>query len=622
MKTLLSILVLLCFSAPSFAAAPICMSQDVQSGPATGGEGGNGVYLNVYGLNFGASQGSSTVTINGTAVAQYLYWGADPTGEHQQIGVQVAAATTTGTITVTTAGGSCSPGTFTVRSGHIWFFGSTIDNTTPTSCATMKAANSYSTPWGFTSTNVANTNGLYTTYRTPETYYQCFSAGDTGVFLNGSTYTFYDGRGWQGSLTWGDITATAIAPIVFMARPGGTATLGGGESVMKGIVSTGSGANYHHVFGMTLVGAGNNDSTALYPWSYSRVIGNTLQCPTCSTEAGGGIENGYSSGSAAGMEALFNNIIHISDNLTALPNGSNKQFHCVYVYGNGWEFAYNRISQSSCYNGIQVNLDSSSGAYNFAIHDNDIADANGSGVNLATIDPGSGYVQVYNNVIHHVGIKRASDGGADDPHNCIALKGSGSATGAGTVQIWGNTCFDTASILNTYSSGENESGCYQFVNAQTNVTIDLRDNVCYQPSYTYSGNYNVYFAADSNNSPSITGSNNLFYSATTPSSTTPAATYGSIANPLFINSTPCTPGCTYTNYYLQSGSPAIGDGVQVGPVYSPIGVSNAHLTWDFIRDVRATPPAIGFIEGGVAPPTSIGVQFTSQNQATSGNQIQ
>jgi hypothetical protein len=74
----------------AYAAAPVCMYQDVQSGPASGGEGGNGVYLNIYGVNFGATQGSSTVAINGTPVAQYLYWGADPTGERQQIGVQIA----------------------------------------------------------------------------------------------------------------------------------------------------------------------------------------------------------------------------------------------------------------------------------------------------------------------------------------------------------------------------------------------------------------------------------------------------------------------------------------------------------------------------------------------------
>lgn len=62
MKTLFSILALLCFSAPAFAIAPICMYQDVQSGPANGGEGGGGTYVDVFGTNFGSSLSAITIT--------------------------------------------------------------------------------------------------------------------------------------------------------------------------------------------------------------------------------------------------------------------------------------------------------------------------------------------------------------------------------------------------------------------------------------------------------------------------------------------------------------------------------------------------------------------------------
>ncbi len=73
LKALLVVLVMSLFAAPAFASAtpPVCMYQDVQSrATATGGEGGNGIYLNIYGSNFGSSQGSSTVTVNGVPVAQ------------------------------------------------------------------------------------------------------------------------------------------------------------------------------------------------------------------------------------------------------------------------------------------------------------------------------------------------------------------------------------------------------------------------------------------------------------------------------------------------------------------------------------------------------------------------
>ena len=169
LKALLVALVMSLFAVPAFASAPACMYQDVLSGPATGGEGGDGIYLNIYGLNFGASQGNSTVTVNGTPVAQYIYWGKDHTGDRQQIGVQIGRGTTgSGQIVVTTPGGTCSNLTFTVRSGHIWFIGPSVDTSAPGDCTAMEAANSYSTPWGLT--NYASTNGRQlqlVTMRTP-----------------------------------------------------------------------------------------------------------------------------------------------------------------------------------------------------------------------------------------------------------------------------------------------------------------------------------------------------------------------------------------------------------------------------------------------------------------------
>ncbi|MGB9432028.1 MAG: hypothetical protein WBQ89_07290, partial [Candidatus Acidiferrum sp.] len=48
---------------------------DIVTGANTGGEGNHGVYLTIYGRGFGATQGSSTVTIGGGAPAQYKVWG-------------------------------------------------------------------------------------------------------------------------------------------------------------------------------------------------------------------------------------------------------------------------------------------------------------------------------------------------------------------------------------------------------------------------------------------------------------------------------------------------------------------------------------------------------------------
>ena len=239
MRRLWLLLSVLFVSLPVFATAPVCLFQDNLSGPASASnsEGGNGTYIVLRGKNFGATQGGSTVTINGQAPAQYFNWdAADVTGNYETIGLQVASGTTgTGAIVVTTAGGSCqystatisalsissgvttftytgaqlvvgqlvwvwgltsTPGKalaarsytvlsagltstsfevntpqasnvsstsdsgtagnggFTVTSGNIYFVGSATDNSTPGTCAVMKAANSYIVPWGMT--NVAN----------------------------------------------------------------------------------------------------------------------------------------------------------------------------------------------------------------------------------------------------------------------------------------------------------------------------------------------------------------------------------------------------------------------------------------------------------------------------------
>ena len=255
------------FALPAFAAAPVCLFTDVLSGPATGGEGGNGIYLTIFGKNFGSTQGTSTVTVNGKAVAQYLLWthGYNATAQ-DAIGVQVASGTTgTGSIVVTTPGGSCSNLSFTVRSGHIYFIGAAVDNSTPGSCSSMIAANSYSTPWGLT--NYASTtekNYSYSTMRTPYTYYNCLSLDDTLVFLNGVSYPYYDGYKWHSSLSLDKDGDTSSSFITLMARPGASVHLGGEGWAEFGIRNVAAG---HTVYsGLTLTGSGaNGDGLAMDP---------------------------------------------------------------------------------------------------------------------------------------------------------------------------------------------------------------------------------------------------------------------------------------------------------------------------------------------------------------------
>jgi hypothetical protein len=608
-KALLVFIFMFLVGVPAFASAPVCMYQDVQSGPASGGEGGNGIYVDIYGLNFGTSQGSSTVTVNGTPVAQYVYWGADRTGDRQQIGVQIASGTTgTGQIVVTTSGGSCSNLTFTVRNGHIWFIGPSVDTSTPGNCSALLAANSYSTPWGLTN-YASTTESSYnaSTVRTPYTYYSCISPGDTLVFLNGVDYPYFDGRGWHAALTPDKAGTTSSSFMTIMARPGATATLGGEGWANVGIRNTGA-STYTVYSGLTLIGNGGNSGSGFSPDNYDRFVGNTFMCPNCDGQSAAvtGVE---------GDVALGNLVTNVSNDTAVLPNGSDKEYHAAYFEGDNMEFGWNRIYDTAAYNGFQINHDGSSGFYNFSVHDNDIADVNGSGINLSDIDPSSGYVQIYNNIIHHTGVSVASDGGSGDPHNCIAVKGYGSATGAGTAEIYNNTMFDCSSYLNDENSS---ADCAILVyNNQTNVTTNLVNNIVYQPAYGGTSTQNV-FICGGGGVGTISGSNNIWYSASTPGSTAYATAVGSIENPLFVNAS----DGAWTNYELQSSSPAIGAGVAVGPV-DLAGLISTFLTWDFNKTIRPSSPSIGALESASGG-TSSGDLITiaaSPNPAIQGQSV-
>src|ERR1700677_4199575 len=113
----LALLLFVLTSATLHAAAPVLLFTDLDSGPATGGEGvTNGAYVCLYGTNFGTSQGSSTVALNGTKVAVYKLWnGSTAPGDagYNKICVQIAAASTTGNFVVSTSGGTSNGGPFT-----------------------------------------------------------------------------------------------------------------------------------------------------------------------------------------------------------------------------------------------------------------------------------------------------------------------------------------------------------------------------------------------------------------------------------------------------------------------------------------------------------------------------
>ena len=595
---LLTTMPMLIMSLPLWPQSPICLRTDSPSTPNSGGEGGNGGYLTIYGKNLGSA---GSVTVGGQPVAQILLWTADLNGiSSGAIGVQIAAGTPAGAVVVTTSAGSCSNLTWTPRAGKIYYVGATADNTAPPACSTLLAVNSYTAPWGLNS-STATAEGSYsdTSMRTPYTYFNCLSMGDTLVFLDGVKYIGYDGRGWHSSLTNDKSGSSSTDFMTITGRPGATATIGG--TSMYGIRDSGGG-QYTVVSGLTLVGG---SLTAINMTNYYRILGNVMNCPNCSGESGGAGDG--SEGSANGVVYDFNAGTDISTGLSA--GESNKQYHDAYFAGNNFEFAWNRFYSNKGYNGLQINQDSTSGFCGFSIHDNDIADVNGSGINMATVNPGAcaAPTTIYNNIIHHTGIERASDGGEDDYHSAISAPGYQSGSPTGTVEITNNTLYDCSAILSTYGSGENLSGCITTNSSLTGMTFNLENNLIIQPAYTYTSSYNPYFSTTSG---TITGKNNLFSSGGTPGATSPAASVTNLPVPTNPGITDAADG-SWTNYELTAGSAAVGAGAEDG---------NTPLL-DFTGDTLPNPPAIGALElqgNSPPPPTDYTLAITPPTNGTIG----
>jgi len=110
-------------------AAPKLFFTDIESGPKTGWEGSTtkGAAVTVWGLGFGATRGSSYITLNGTQLstaADYAEWDAvGPARGLERITfwLNSSMADGPGNITVTVNGVVSNTLPFTVRAGNIYF---------------------------------------------------------------------------------------------------------------------------------------------------------------------------------------------------------------------------------------------------------------------------------------------------------------------------------------------------------------------------------------------------------------------------------------------------------------------------------------------------------------------
>ena len=558
---LLLALLMLSFSAKAQATnPPTLLFTDIVTGANLGGEAGNGVYVTLFGKNFGSSQGSSTVSLNGAPVASVKTWcqACSKNTMLDMIVVQLGLSNTSGNFVVTVGGLPSNGSSFTVSAGNIYFVATSGNDTNP---------GNFASPW-----------------KTPVHAKTLMRAGDTTYFRAG-TYLTEDDYGSILVCNDGACSGTATQYQNFIGYPGETATFGS-SAFVRGI--------YH--WGTSV-------------WQYSTVSNLVLR----------GLDYGITAQNA--MSGAAANFIRVINNdMRALEGGSaaldfEMPAQTILIYGN--ESAQNCLGNATCnydsrsYSayfggyGIQSNIDIGWNRFHdnpfgkgiqiyghiandkingLLIHGNQIYNNTMTGMALGGSDGGTGFIndaQVYNNLIYY------NETGALADHGIFGgLELNGLNAQDGMYQVYNNTFFGNAPA----HSGIPAGGEVAFATAGVKSVV-FENNIFYAaPGAAPNGFSRCYFYFDDQSPAStsrVTFSNNLYFNAGAgPTGCNyNAGSFAVSADASKVNADPLFVAPTSQNFHLQQTSPAVGAG-------------NAALTSlsDFDQLFRPSPPSIGAYE--------------------------
>jgi len=536
MRLLIKLIIFFSLSGLANAAVPAIFYSDILSGPKTGGQNNEGVFVTIWGNNFGSSQGLSYVTIGGGQAYSYPVW------TNTMISFQIGSNAVTGNIVVTTASGSGSsagsstPFSFTVRTGNIYFY-------SPTALTNGNGA--YATPWN-------TLTSVYSTMTTGDTIYL-----RAGTLTNGQ----YGYGGYSAMFAIGDGKGGSSAnPIALITYPGETFTMAcTGAGGVNYVIRTGGngGSSWITLSKITMTNNGGAYGPLGNEGTGYRMVGNNIQSFNTNY---GIIDFGGDSVKVLGNE--------IHDSYDASPNN---ETHSIYIDGTntnfevGWNYLHTNHNQGweiSCYH---------NGQRQGSIHDNLIISDYGAGAVKGILADGAGdggtdnfpsmytnIVKVYNNILVNLG--QYENGGAIQ-------------TVCGTNYIYNNTIY--------YSGLENQ-GVLQF--ADDSCGPGGGNQVLYVANNTIYANVPGLYISNQNGSPPnwsdfVTLSKNNYYGeGNGPTQDTTALN----ANPLFVSPSTGIGG----NFQLQSTSPLIGYGIN----------TNSIVPNDYAGNIRPTTPSDGAYE--------------------------
>ncbi len=508
-------------SLPAIALAkPVILYTDILTGPNTGGENNNGIYLSIFGKNFGQSNKLGTTTrvyINNTEVASYKYLGTSyGRSDIQQLSIQPGAGVSSGAIKVAVNGvDSNTDHTFTVKPGDIYF----VNNVTGNQLTGV--IGNINKPFRYPQ-ETFNSSGFgpgdYIVMRGTGTNWAF--EGDDSHFLKiynklGEKDNYFGIMGYPGEL-------------VNIPR-----TLGGNK-----VIKISGGTNGHFsLSGLRLTKVEPytyipNSSNALHisfageAKSYIRIV--NLFLSGAHSDVNGNIAIGVADGDGISFTKVLG--IHMYDN--GLPYEDSLKPSSMYV-GNGhdYEFAWNHFEkQNYGKGGMRVKADGSGLVYNVLFHDNIISDSYSFGT-MIDKNGGSGF-EIYNNTYSDCGSGYLS--GNHDGYGCIRIldpKGQNTE-----VKIYNNVIY-------------NNKGSYAIRVEYDSTIVDIRNNIIYDEIdrgyYAKSGN------------PTVTGGNNLYFGSAKP---LPSWDSNPVTeDPLFID-------LSGRDFHLQSGSPAIDTGLNLSQV--------------------------------------------------------
>src|SRR6478609_2920951 len=463
-----------CCSGFAQALPPRIFFSDLESGPGTGGQNNAGAWVTIWGKGFGATRGTSIITVGGHAVAGYPIW------SDTKVTFQLGRYAKTGDIVVydraTKLQSNGIP--FTVRAGKIYF-------------VSTKGRDfhrgSFLSPW-----------------KSISKAKDSLSPGDIAYVEDGvrqksednfTAYLSMDRRGAENS-------GTQNKPKALVAYPGATVTIGMEHGLAYGIRTPNIDArtDYWVISQLHLVAGTQAMDVSGTGW---RIVGNEMQCPGADNQVGCVQLNG------ASQVRFYGNDVH---NAGVSPRSS-KFYHAVYFStdSNHIDVGWNHIHDNYTCRAIQFHSSplcspncgaadrTGADQFDLHVHDNLIHGDNCNAINFATVDPSKGPVEAYNNVIYHVGLMDPKeDGGA---FSCIYVAGINYHGGppSGAVEVFNNTLSDCGA--NHSRNAEGSRGAFG-IGGPKSLTLHLRNNIVDQKSgevyidgskSQISGDHNLWF---------------------------------------------------------------------------------------------------------------------------------